>query len=1074
MRVSNEDGTAVSGAVVGFHYSSCVLGSSEGLTTSFPSIFFLGDESITQKFVTDTSGVATINVLPCTTDGTPLSVDVTPPSTADGSQLVATVAALVPFPSADESSSPPIVVLHPRPKPVTFSGALTQSDGVTGVGSIKLMLFSGAGSFSTTTSADGSFSFIVPPGTYGLTVDGRQSPSYPFQYGVGGIDLSSSLLNQNLSFAADRVIQLRALDESGAPVIGATVKRAASVFSCGYTKPLSTSFRTNLSTSGDGDFVISATTDGNGIASLVFPASCLDTSSIANGLVQDHQVQITVPLGSHLISPTVDLAPAVDSVTVTLQTGNELSGQIVASPSLGFYQGGEGIGSQQLVATSNAGSFPVPVSGDGHFDTWLPADVYTLTLPGNIPWRGNAPSFFYGDGSSTSIGTIDGVDLRTDSLISQTITIPPVSFENLVPLDADGNRLWGYQAHVDSSLTCQIPAVKSSFGTPEAGPVVTYIGSEFYACADLGSSPQIHSTITPVGSLAQQYQAMSFNRPADFVGLQTDLVPLTPQPPHREFSYCSDRFSGGTLVSVTTGDVFQPNWSPTQCTIFTVPADSYRLVLNNTSSSILDLTTADLTDLRFPQPNVSVSVVTTDTSGTPAGGVSLSLNNYICSGNLETSIGKFPFSYRLDSQSSSTNSDGLGGFSLPLCETSGNTTLTVSPPASSNLGGETLSYVLPFTNGQIVPVALSSFEGTFTDAVGSILPDQTLSIVSGSGEVVSSDSSGPDGGVSLTADPGVYTFDATGSIGDPVTYSVAIPKVDLTHHNKVDLALPTKLIPISVVDDSGEPIPNATITLASSPTSFAFLGGTATGTEYGIEKTDAAGKAVLEVLPSDALSVSVTGPAGSTKQPVQRLLSSASTGQVTVTLHEMAPTITSASSSTFTVGTPKSFSITTTGSPSALITESGTLPAGLSFHHNANGTATISGTPSASGSATVSITAANGVGTNATQSLTISVNQAPLTISTSSLPAGSLYSKSHKVLYSATLAAFSGNGAYGWRLAADSSLPPGLKLSKLGVISGKATSTGTYSFTVQVTDTKTKTKPPVQQTATRLFSITIN
>ena len=54
-----------------------------------------------------------------------------------------------------------------------------------------------------------------------------------------------------------------------------------------------------------------------------------------------------------------------------------------------------------------------------------------------------------------------------------------------------------------------------------------------------------------------------------------------------------------------------------------------------------------------------------------------------------------------------------------------------------------------------------------------------------------------------------------------------------------------------------------------------------------------------------------------------------------------------------------------------------------------------------------------------------------------------------------------------------SSLPPGLKLSTKGVISGKAKTAGTYTFTVQVVDTKTKTKPPTENKATATLSITI-
>ena len=96
-------------------------------------------------------------------------------------------------------------------------------------------------------------------------------------------------------------------------------------------------------------------------------------------------------------------------------------------------------------------------------------------------------------------------------------------------------------------------------------------------------------------------------------------------------------------------------------------------------------------------------------------------------------------------------------------------------------------------------------------------------------------------------------------------------------------------------------------------------------------------------------------------------------------------------------------------------------------------------------------------------------------VTTTSLPSGSVYSSSNKIHYSATLAAIGGNLPYKWSLAAGSGpLPPGLRLSSKGVISGKATTAGTYPFVVQVKDKKTTTKPHTQNTATMELSITIS
>ena len=86
-----------------------------------------------------------------------------------------------------------------------------------------------------------------------------------------------------------------------------------------------------------------------------------------------------------------------------------------------------------------------------------------------------------------------------------------------------------------------------------------------------------------------------------------------------------------------------------------------------------------------------------------------------------------------------------------------------------------------------------------------------------------------------------------------------------------------------------------------------------------------------------------------------------------------APTITSANNTTFALNTFNSFTVTTTGSPTPSITESGMLPSGLGFVDNHNGTGTLSGTPTATGMVGIMFTAANGVGSNAVQSFTLNV-----------------------------------------------------------------------------------------------------
>ncbi|MGA2231470.1 MAG: putative Ig domain-containing protein [Tepidisphaeraceae bacterium] len=98
----------------------------------------------------------------------------------------------------------------------------------------------------------------------------------------------------------------------------------------------------------------------------------------------------------------------------------------------------------------------------------------------------------------------------------------------------------------------------------------------------------------------------------------------------------------------------------------------------------------------------------------------------------------------------------------------------------------------------------------------------------------------------------------------------------------------------------------------------------------------------------------------------------------TVTLSvDQAPAITSASSASFSLDEPGTFTVTTTALPNAALTESGDLPGGLTFRDNGDGTATISGTPTQVGTFPLTLTAANGISPNADQSFTLTVIQPP-------------------------------------------------------------------------------------------------
>jgi hypothetical protein len=88
-----------------------------------------------------------------------------------------------------------------------------------------------------------------------------------------------------------------------------------------------------------------------------------------------------------------------------------------------------------------------------------------------------------------------------------------------------------------------------------------------------------------------------------------------------------------------------------------------------------------------------------------------------------------------------------------------------------------------------------------------------------------------------------------------------------------------------------------------------------------------------------------------------------------------APLFTSASSWRFYVGVDGSFTVTTIGYPTPVITESGSIP--VSFIDNQNGTGTLTGTPVLADVYDIIFTASNGISTPAAQNFTLTVAPPP-------------------------------------------------------------------------------------------------
>ena len=127
-----------------------------------------------------------------------------------------------------------------------------------------------------------------------------------------------------------------------------------------------------------------------------------------------------------------------------------------------------------------------------------------------------------------------------------------------------------------------------------------------------------------------------------------------------------------------------------------------------------------------------------------------------------------------------------------------------------------------------------------------------------------------------------------------------------------------------------------------------------------------------------------------------------------------------------------------------LSVSAGSIPTGLTF---TPGTGVIAGTPTAAGTFNFTITATDTASATGFQAYTVVINPA-VTLTTTTLPNGVALAAA----YSQTVAYSGGTGTSTLAVTAGT-LPPGISLSTAGLLSGTATTQGTYNFTVTATDT---------------------
>lgn len=251
--------------------------------------------------------------------------------------------------------------------------------------------------------------------------------------------------------------------------------------------------------------------------------------------------------------------------------------------------------------------------------------------------------------------------------------------------------------------------------------------------------------------------------------------------------------------------------------------------------------------------------------------------------------------------------------------------------------------------------------------------------------------------------------------------------------NPAPLSLTTSTLPngtvgtpySAVIGVSGGTSPySCTITAGTLPAGLSLSGCTVSGT------------------PTTAGSATVTVKATDSGSPVQTV-----TGPETIVIEPAALTLTNTLPDG-TVGITYSATIGANGgtSPYSCSITTGTLPAGLTLSG-----CTVSGTPTAAGSSTVTVmvTDSGSPAKTVSGSETITIHPSGTLSLTGTLPIATV-----GVPYSYALHATGGTPPYSYALTAGT-LPPGITLQSNGTISGTPTAPGASSFTATVTDSAT-------------------
>ena len=328
----------------------------------------------------------------------------------------------------------------------------------------------------------------------------------------------------------------------------------------------------------------------------------------------------------------------------------------------------------------------------------------------------------------------------------------------------------------------------------------------------------------------------------------------------------------------------------------------------------------------------------------------------------------------------------------------GNGTATIAGTAAVGTGG---SYPITITASNAGGTATQSFTLTNNEAPSITSPSSATFVTTVSGTYTVTTTGYPAPAITLAGTPpsgltftdngnGTATISGTPATATPVAHPVTVT-VSATNASgsTATLALNITVNAASPPSFTTGATTTAYFTLNSSTGSF---GVTAVGaptpalTETGAMplgltfSDEGNGSALISGTPTATGTYPITVNAANGVTP--------NASETVTIIVGSGPTFTSATSTAFVVGSLSSFTITNSGYPAPSIAETGSLPQGVTFKDNGNGTATLAGTPALGtvGMYSINFLAANATGSTS-QAFTLTVGKAASSISVAALPA---------------------------------------------------------------------------------------